>query len=67
VALDVVIVDQFAGEVIFSVAGMATVKSKYFHVIVLLSESNIVTVNLYLQEERSFKVKFQEVDLDVQL
>jgi hypothetical protein len=67
VVFDVVILAQLVGEVICSDAGIDTLKSKYFHVITLLLESNIVTVNLYLHVERSFSVKFHAVDLDVQV
>ena len=67
VVLEVVILAQSVCDVILSEAGITTLKSKYFHVIGFLLESNIVTVNLYLHVERLFSVKFHAVDLDVQV
>ncbi|MBR7036289.1 hypothetical protein IKI14_00010 [bacterium] len=64
VALEDVIVAQDNGEVILIQAGFSTSKSTYLQVITELSERNIVTSNLYLQDDKSVNVTLHVFEND---
>jgi hypothetical protein len=65
VVLEEVIVLQFDGLVIFNEAGIATEKSRYFHVIIESFSSSILTENLYFHEVKLVRIIFHVTSQDV--